>query len=174
MDSTQATFPRVPAPPRRMHEFFSGAKPSRARKESRKKPAPRSNPADTDPDNARPATGRQYKKESPRSPAAKPRSFPPSRSPDRSAPREAVSPKSRQCFRRKRRAPSLEAQSQPLIPESALPVRRRKPARCSPGRPRGWHPGPLFPNRPESAQPPPTDSRTPPILPAGRRKPRPA
>src|SRR5438445_745188 len=108
MDSTEATFSGTLAQPRRTPESFSGAKSSRTRKESRKKPWPRLNPEGKDPGNGPPAIGRRYKKETPRSPAAKPRSFLPSRSPDRSAPREAVAPESQQCFQRKRKAPSWE------------------------------------------------------------------
>src|SRR5438445_60351 len=75
MDSTEATFSGTLAQPRRTPESFSGAKSSRTRKESRKKPWPRLNPEGKDPGNGPPAIGRRYKKETPRSPAAKPRSF---------------------------------------------------------------------------------------------------
>ena len=113
--------PQAPAPPRRTRESLPGAKLSRTRKESRKKPAPRSDPADKDPDTAPPATARRHRKAIRRSPAARPRSFLPSRSPDKSAPREAGAREPRRCFRSKRKAPSTEARSRRPSPESGAP-----------------------------------------------------
>ncbi len=77
-----------------------GRQTSRTGTESRRRPAPRSDPVDRDLDSAPPATARGCRKASPQSRGATLRSYRPIRLPDRSAPRAAATPAWQRCFHR--------------------------------------------------------------------------